>query len=191
MIIKRDMVYTPNGQNRRLHIWLPDDYNEHPEERYPVMYFFDGHNLFLDSDATYGKSWGFKEYLESCPKPFIVVGAECSHEGRDRLNEYSPYDHTGGFLGTIHGMGDETLQWFVNDIKPMIDREYRTWPHREATGIGGSSMGGLMALYAATRYNHVFSKAACVSSAIIGRMQSEACSARMPEDMRVYLSWGT
>ena len=63
MIIKRDFNYTPKGQNRPLHIYLPDDY-ETSDERYPVMYFFDGHNLFSDEDATYGKSWGMKAFLD-------------------------------------------------------------------------------------------------------------------------------
>ncbi|MBQ9166319.1 MAG: hypothetical protein IJX71_05275 [Oscillospiraceae bacterium] len=63
MIVKRDWIYTPNGKNRPLHIYLPDDYDA-SEERYPVMYFFDGHNLFFDEDATYGKSWGLKTFLD-------------------------------------------------------------------------------------------------------------------------------
>ena len=193
MVIKRDVIYTPSGKPRTLHIWLPDDYEnpENAEERYPVMYFFDGHNLFSDEDATYGKCWGLADWLRSCPKPFIIVGIECGHEGRERLDEYSPYDHHGGFLGEIHGMGEQTLRWIAENIKPMIDREYRTWPGREATGIGGSSMGGLMSLYAAARWGHVFTKCACVSSAIIGTMERDACTAVMPTDMRVYLSWGT
>ena len=56
MIVKRDFIYTPKGKNRPLHIYLPDDYAS-STEHYPVMYFFDGHNLFFDQDATYGKSW--------------------------------------------------------------------------------------------------------------------------------------
>ena len=59
MIIKRDFIYTPKGENRKLHIYLPDDYDQ-TNERYPVMYFFDGHNLFFNEDATYGKIWGLK-----------------------------------------------------------------------------------------------------------------------------------
>ena len=89
MLIKRDFVYSPKGKNRPLHIWLPEGYF-HTEERYPVMYFFDGHNLFSDEDATYGKSWGFREFLTGWPKNMIVVGIECGHEGYERLSEYLP-----------------------------------------------------------------------------------------------------
>ena len=90
MIVKRDCHYSPAGKNRPLHIWLPDDYDR-SGQRYPVMYFFDGHNLFLNEDATYGKSWGLKEFLETWGKQLIVVGIECGHEGQERLSEYLPY----------------------------------------------------------------------------------------------------
>ena len=65
MIEKIDFWFSPAHQNRRLHIYLPNDYFN-SNERYPVMYMFDGHNLFYDSDATYGKSWGFNGRPEDC-----------------------------------------------------------------------------------------------------------------------------
>lgn len=193
MIIKRDMLYSPAGTNRTLHIWLPDDYYE-TDEQYPVMYFFDGHNLYRDEDATYGKSWGLKPFLENWPKKMIIVGMECSHEGRARLDEYSPYDCNFGFLNGIRGIGDKTMDWIVNEVKPVIDRDYRTYYFREATGIAGSSMGGLMAVYAAGKYNRWFSKAGCISSAIGFCMQDlerDLLSSEISPDTRVYLSWGT
>ena len=64
MIEKRDIFFPPAGKLRRLHIHLPEDYYE-TDRRYPVMYFFDGHNLFSDSDATYGKSWGLEDFLQA------------------------------------------------------------------------------------------------------------------------------
>ncbi|MBR2654045.1 MAG: alpha/beta hydrolase, partial [Lachnospiraceae bacterium] len=90
MVIKRDFIYTPKGKSRMLHIWLPENYNE-SEDRYPVMYFFDGHNLFFNEDATFGKSWGLFEFLSDWPKDIIIVGIECGHDGDERLGEYSPY----------------------------------------------------------------------------------------------------
>ena len=80
MIIIRDHYFPPAGANRRLHICLPDNYYE-TQERYPVMYFFDGHNLFSDAEATYGKSWGLSAFLSRWNRPMIIVGMECSHEG--------------------------------------------------------------------------------------------------------------
>ena len=193
MIVKRDMLFTPAGKNRPLHIWLPEGY-ELTDERYPVMYFFDGHNLFSDEDATYGKSWGLREFLSRWEKPMIVVGMECGHEGRERLAEYCPYHFQGKFWGDLYGRGDATLRFMVEELKPMIDREYRTYPFREATGIGGSSMGGLMSLYAGVRYNRWFSKAACVSSAISPCMKAlseDIAKSEIDADTRFYLSWGT
>ena len=84
MVEKRDVLFTPAGSTRRLHIDLPEGYDG-SDERYPVMYFFDGHNLFSNEDATYGKSWGLREFLEGWEKRLIVVGVECSHEGAFRL----------------------------------------------------------------------------------------------------------
>lgn len=193
MLIKRDMLFTPAGKNRPLHIFLPDGYDR-SEERYPVMYFFDGHNLFSDADATYGKSWGLADFLARWEKPMIVVGMECGHEGRERLFEYCPYHFTGDFWGDLPGTGEATMDFMAHELKPMIDREYRTYAFREATGIGGSSMGGLMSLYAAVRYNDVFSKAACVSSAVtpcMGDLRRDVARSAVDADTRVYLSWGT
>lgn len=194
MIIKRDFIYTPKGTNRPLHIYLPDNYFE-SQARYPVMYFFDGHNLYFDEDATYGKSWGLKEFLDSWGKDMIVVGIECGHDGQERLSEYLPYpaDKKSHFA-SFEPKGDETMQWILSEVKPLIDLEYRTIPFRECTGIAGSSMGGLMALYAVVHYNRWFSKGGCVSSAIgfcMRPLMSDLRKIKISPDTRIYLSWGT
>ena len=191
MIIKRNFDYY--GANRPLHIYLPDTYDQ-TDERYPVMYFFDGHNLFHDSDATYGKSWGLKTFLKNWNKNMIIVGMECSHEGNERLEEYLPYPATTDAFGPLAVKGNRTLEWIVNQIKPMIDQEYRTYPNRQCTGIAGSSMGGLMSIRGVIHYNEVFSKAACVSSAIgfcPEAVMADVHDTPIDPDTRVYLSWGS
>ena len=194
MIVKRDFTYTPKGANRPLHIYLPDDYDA-TEERYPVMYFFDGHNLFTDADATYGKSWGMKEFLEGWGKKMIVVGIECGHDGQERLSEYLPYPaDAGSRFDIFEPTGKATMDWIVDEIKPVIDRDYRTIPFRECTAIAGSSMGGLMSLYAAVHYNRWFSKAGCVSTAMgfcMGPVMADLEQSVVSPDTRIYLSWGT
>ena len=193
MIMKRDFPYTPKGVNRRLHIYLPNDYYD-SHERYPVMYFFDGHNLFYDSDATYGKSLGLKEFLDGWGKKMIVVGLECGHDGNERLSEYLPYKAAPGYFHEFTPMGHETMEWIVNDVKPVIDRDYRTIPFRECTGIAGSSMGGIMSLYAVVHYNRWFSKAGCVSSAMgfcMRPLMADLRASHIDPDTRIYLSWGT
>lgn len=192
MVIKRNVIFTPNGEERTLHIYLPEGY-DWTEDRYPVMYFFDGHNLYFNKDATYGKSWGLKEFLDRWEKPMIVVGIECSHVGNNRLTEYCPYHINNRFYGNMYGTGIETLKWMTEELKPVIDREYRTYSFREATGIAGSSMGGLMSLYAAIAFNRYFSKAACLSSAIYScdrQLLRDIERCQMSRDTRVYLSWG-
>jgi predicted alpha/beta superfamily hydrolase len=194
MIVKHDFIYTPKGKNRPLHIWLPEDYF-HSGRYYPVMYFFDGHNMFSDADATYGKSWGLLEFLQGWSKDMIVVGIECGHDGQERLSEYLPYPaRTGSHFDKFKPLGSETMRWIIEDIKPMIDESYRTIPFRECTAIGGSSMGGLMALYAAVHHNRWFSKAACISSAIgfcMRPLMADMRASSIDPDTRIYLSWGT
>ena len=191
MVTKEIIYYTPAAEDRTLHIYLPDDYNE-SGERYPFMYFWDGHNLFFDSDATYGKSWGLKEFLDSWNRKLIIVGIECSHRGEHRLDEYCPYDAQ--LMGTeIRGEGRVTMDWMTGVLKPYVDSRFRTIPGRESTAIGGSSMGGLMSLYAVTMYNHVYSRAACVSPTVIiveDRLRRDISEQKLAPDTRIYLSWG-
>ena len=84
-MIEKFEHYFPLKQTfKQIHVYLPDDYAD-SEERYPVMYMYDGHNLFNDHDATYGTSWGLKDFLEQYDKQLIIVGIECSHNGNERL----------------------------------------------------------------------------------------------------------
>lgn len=193
MMIKKFQTYiTPFQQERTIHLYLPDDYDE-CDERYPVMYMYDGHNLFYDEDATYGKSWGLKNFLDQYDKPFIIVGIECNHEGRERLNEFCPYTLPQSYLGNITGRGQQLMDWVIKELKPYIDQHYRTIPFRECTGVAGSSMGGLMALYTVIQYNQYFSKAACLSSAIgicQYQLKDDLKNASISPDTRVYLSHG-
>lgn len=168
-MVKKWRVKIPmlSGQKTRLvYLYLPESYEREPERRYPVMYMFDGHNVFFDSDATYGKSWGMNKYMRRTRKQMIIVAVECNHEGNSRLQEYSPVDFENETLGKVKGKGNAYMQWLVGTLKPFIDSHYRTLPGREHTLICGSSMGGLMSLYAACAYNNVFQRAACLSPSI-------------------------
>ena len=103
---------------------------------------FDGHNVFFDSHATHGKSWGLSEYLDFFDVPLIVAAVECNHHpDNGRLSEYSPYDFCDPEFGCVTGRGDITMEWLVNTFKPSIDRRWRTIPWREQTFIAGSSNG--------------------------------------------------
>lgn len=181
-------------RRRKAYIYLPEDYDEDPDKRYPVMYMFDGHNVFFDEDATYGKSWGMNDYMLSTGKELIIVAVECNHKGNGRLKEYSPVDFENGTLGKIDGKGKRYMDWTVKVLKPYIDKKYRTLRGREHTMICGSSMGGLMALYAVCCYNKVFSMAAALSPSIwVDQQQVNGLieNAKIKPDTVIYMDYGS
>lgn len=180
---------TPYGLDRTIYLYLPDDWAT-SGRRYPVLYMYDGHNLFFDETATYGTCWGMLEYLDAHPD-CIVVGQDCNHEGNKRLEEYCPYAVSA--WGGIKGTGKEYMRWLVGELKPYIDDTYPTLPDRGHTVVGGSSMGGLMSLYSVLAHNDVFGGAACLSpSSIIcaDELAGELERAAIARPTRVYLSVG-
>lgn len=179
---------------RRTYIYLPDSYSKKPERRYPVMYMFDGHNVFFDSDATYGKSWGMGKYMHKSKKQMIIVAVECNHKGNGRLQEYSPVTFENGAQGKIRGRGRTYMKWLVDTLKPYIDENYRTLPDRGNTYLCGSSMGGLMALYGVTAFNHVFQRAACLSPSLWispAQVLEMVAKATIRPDTCIYMDYGS
>lgn len=178
---------------RRVYIYLPESYRYYPDQRYPVLYMFDGHNIFFDSDATYGKSWGMGDYMDATGTQMIIAAIECNHSpDQGRLKEYSPYSFQDKKFGKIQGLGDITMRWLVHTFKPLMDRCYRTLPDRQNTFIAGSSMGGLMSLYAVLAYNSWFAGAAALSPSIWvapDRLHS-LLKETHPEHTVVYMDYG-
>ncbi len=153
-------------EERKVYVYVPDD-----EGEYPVLYMFDGQNLFDDEEASYGKSWGLLKYMEESETPLIIVGIECNHHDEKekcggRLSEYSPFNFGDPEWGYIKGRGRKTMNWIVKELKPYIDANYPTLVEREYTFISGSSMGGLMTLYAICSYGRYFSRGAALSPSI-------------------------
>ncbi len=179
---------------RRVYLYLPDSYALTKDIRYPVMYMFDGHNVFFDADATYGKSWGMYDYMNRAKKELIIVAVECNHEGNSRLQEYSPINFENATLGKIKGRGKVYMNWLVNTLKPYIDKHYRSLHDRKNTVLCGSSMGGLMSLYGACVYNHVFQRAACLSPSIWvnpGKVLEMVARAHIRRDTCIYMDYGS
>ena len=177
-------------QVRKGYVYLPKGYSN--EEKYPVLYMFDGHNVFFDEDATFGKSWGMKEYLDCTSTKIIVVGIECYNEDYGRMIEYSPYPIA--LMKTKKGYGDETMKWFVKTLKPFIDSTYSTLPNRSNTFIMGSSMGGLMSTYALIKYNKYFSRAAALSPAysIVEKyLMEDLKNCKVAAGTTLYMDYGT
>lgn len=195
-MIKKWKVKIPElsgNMERNAYIYLPDDYLT-SGKRYPVLYMFDGHNVFFDEDATYGKSWGMGEYMVSSGKQLIIVAVECNHGLNKRQEEYSPVDLQFPDSGLIPGRGKVYMDWMVNTLKPYIDETYPTLTDRLHTSLAGSSMGGLMSLYGVCEYNHVFSKAACVSPSFWvakDKVLDIVTKADIATDSRVYIDYGS
>ena len=179
---------------RKIYVYLPTSVEAHPEARYPVLYMFDGHNVFYDEDATYGKSWGMSEYLDYTDTELIVVGVDCNHRPpQGRLNEYSPYTFDDPHFGHITGYGRRLLRWMTGTLKPMIDAKYPTLPEREHTWLAGSSMGGLMALFGVSEFNAFFSRAAALSPSVWaskGRMADTIRHSSFAPGTIVYMDYG-
>lgn len=196
-MVKKWMVTIPKltgNKTRRAYIYLPDSYYKNCKKHYPVMYMFDGHNVFFDGDATYGSSWGMSRYLDAAKKELIVVAVECNHAGNGRLQEYSPFTFVNATLGKIQGRGRAYMDWLVGTLKPYIDENYRTLPDRSNTILCGSSMGGLMALYGACAYNRYFQKAACLSPSLwvdSGKVLEFVAKANMRKDTCIYMDYGS
>ncbi len=195
MVIKWNVTIPrlTGDKKRCAYIYLPESYQKEKDRRYPVMYMFDGHNVFFDEDATFGKSWGMEEYMDKSGKELIIVAVACDPEGNGRIVEYSPMNYENSDLGKIRGRGGVYMHWLVKEFKPYIDEHYRTLPDRRNTIIAGSSMGGLMALYAVSVFNHVFQRAACLSPSLWvapGKVLEMVARARIRNDTCVYMDYG-
>lgn len=180
-------------QPRRAFVWLPDDYDTDPLKQYPVLYMFDGHNIFRDEYATFGKSWGMEAYLEETGKDLIVVAVECNHQGNARLQEYAPVSYKNKDHGSVTGKAPIYMNWLVNQLKPYVDQTFRTMPDREHTSLAGSSMGGLIALYGISAYNHIFRQAACLSPSLWvapAKLAAMVAKATYSPDTAIFLSYG-
>jgi predicted alpha/beta superfamily hydrolase len=178
------------GNRRDVDIYLPASYRPGSSARYPVVYMQDGQNLSDPSIAFGGNTWQLESALDRLAETGIeavVVGVH--HAGRNRIVEYSP------FPDRRHGGGDADayLAFLVNTLKPRIDRRFRTRAGRDDTAIVGSSMGGLVSLYAYFRYPYVFGRAGIMSPSIWfgqGAILDFIREARTPRG-KIYLDVGT
>jgi predicted alpha/beta superfamily hydrolase len=182
-------IWSPQLRNRRgVDVYLPESYGE-GRRRYPVVYMQDGQNLSDPAIAFGGNTWRLPDGLpwlaERGIEP-IVVGI---HNTAERLSEYSPFEDVrhGG------GDGDRYARFLIDTVKPRIDASYRTRKDRASTVVAGSSMGGLISLYAFFRRPSAFGAAAVLSPSIWfgGReILSFVQNARMTTG-RLYLDVGT
>ena len=190
-------------RKRMIRVYLPKDYYKETNKRYPVLYMHDGHNLFYKETSTYGDIWNAhksaEEYYESTGKGLIIVGIDCSTCG-ERFDEYSPWvnSNLSEFIPSREipsqgGKGKEYIEFLVKSLKVTIDSKYRTLEDRENTFIAGSSMGAFISLYAAIKYNNIFSKVGAFSTAVWFKKDElfKFIEKNYKLDLTIYLDIGT
>ena len=177
-------VPSPELDNRRdLYIYVPAA-PARGDSRYPVIYMQDGQNLF-DPAQSFAGTWGVDEALSWASRrglDAIVVGIP--NMGDARIAEYDPF----------RGTGDRYLDFVTHTVKPIVDAQFPTLPDRRHTGIAGSSMGGLISLYAFFRYSESFGFAAALSPSLWfadgALLDLVARAPRVPGGGRLYFDIG-
>jgi predicted alpha/beta superfamily hydrolase len=141
------------GNRRDVLVYLPPGYSRFSRTRYPVLYLHDGQNVFDAATSFAGVEWGVDETAQRLIKakliePLIIVAV--ANMGEDRIHEYAP---TTGVISPhdrpkrlSRGLAGLYGRFLIDELKPFIDRKYRTKPECEFTGLGGSSLGGLATL---------------------------------------------
>lgn len=179
-------------RNRRaIIVWLPRGYWTDPTRRYPVLYLQDGQNVFDARTAAYGVAWDFDAHATRLVRqrevePVIIVGV---YNTPARMAEYTPPWSDSPDAGRLEAYGSFLLE----EVKPFIDARYRTLDER--TGIAGSSLGGLSALYLGFRYPRVFTRVGSVSPSLWygdgAMMRALAMVGELHGPQRLWLCSGT
>ncbi len=174
--------------NKKRKVWalLPHDYQT-SNERYPVLYLQDAQNLF-NEQAQYG-NWEIDKKLAVMSEykigKIIIIAIE--HAEQDRIKEYNVGKTV---LGV--GQGKKYIRFLTDTLKPFIDKTYRTKPEREFTGIGGSSMGGLVSIYSGLMYPEVYGKLMIFSPSlwVVPKMDFNQADFSEPGTTKIYLYAG-
>ncbi|MFT3895249.1 MAG: alpha/beta hydrolase-fold protein [Anaerolineales bacterium] len=161
---------------RHIDVWCPPGYSG-SAEAYPVIYMQDGQNVFVNLYSISGESWGMDEAIvrlmtEEQIHGAIVVGIWSTEL---RWREYMPQKpyyalamkrHHEAFIARAGGdpISDAYLTFLIEEVKPFVDTKFRTRADRQNTFVMGSSMGGLISLYAISQYPDIFHGAACLST---------------------------
>jgi predicted alpha/beta superfamily hydrolase len=153
------------GRSRRIMVYLPADYGKKTTRRYPVLYMHDGQNVF-DAATSFSGEWGVDETLDRLraagqdPTGCIVVAVD--NDPQHRSDEYIPWPNAEIKAG---GQGGAYVDFLARTLKPYVDAHYRTRPDAAHTGVAGSSLGGLISIYAALKYPRVFGQIGAFSPA--------------------------
>lgn len=182
------------GASRDVLVYLPPGYDEDEASRFPVLYMHDGQNLFDAATAFAGQPWNVDETAETLIRdgeiePLMIVGVY--NTGEQRIEEYTPAPDRKHAKG---GKGKLYTRFLLEELKPFIDSSYRTHPGREHTGIAGSSLGGLITLYAGLHHPETFSKLGVMSPSVWWNRRMILRLVRAlerPTDQMIWLDCGT
>ncbi len=165
MLYMEEIVFPQLLKTKKLRIYVPNNYVQ-TTKRYPVIYMHDGQNLFDPSLSISNEDWQVHKICKMHNFECIVVGID--HADEARWDEYSPWKcevKVEGKRLEKGGQGAKYAQFLVEQVKPHIDRTFRTMPQREYTAIIGSSMGGVISLYTGLTYPEIFSTVGALSTA--------------------------
>ena len=173
---------------RDIDVFLPPSYSR-SKRRYPVVYMQDGQNL-ADPERAFAGTWELPRAIEELASRGIeAIFVGIPNMGEARVREYTPFvdARAGG------GDGDSYLAFLERTVKPMVDRRFRTRREREATGVFGSSLGGLISLYAFFRAPETFGFAGAMSPSLwfAGRAMLSYIENDGAPPGRIYLDAGT
>jgi predicted alpha/beta superfamily hydrolase len=178
---------------RNILVYLPPNYELETRD-YPVLYMHDGQNIF-DDVTSYAGEWGVDESAECLAArglKCIIVGIPNGAEAR--LDEYGPWEDERLKQHAASGQGGRALEYLaflLGNVKPLIDSSFRTSRLRSQTGISGSSMGGLVSLWAALEARETFGFCAALSSSFwLGGKLEDFVESRVSNDLRIYLDVG-
>lgn len=157
-IIDTSFLIPQLNRTRRVWVYLPETYSV-GKKKYPVLYMHDGQNVFDDATSFSGE-WGVDEFLDTTTLQNCIVVA-IDHGGAKRINEYCPYD----MERFGKGEGDAYVDFLVKTLRPFINSKYRVKKDKEDTWLAGSSMGGLISMYAILKYPKIFGGAGVFSPA--------------------------
>ena len=170
MILHTKFPFPTLNTTKKILIYLPPDYYT-SNKRYPVFYVHDGHSAFDVFFNPFDGDVGYDEMMENfhskSKQTSILVGIPqiSNKERTEQLTPFPNYYFTG--KDSPGGKGDLYLESIVSHLKPFIDENFRTKPHRNYTGIIGYSFGGLISFYAGVKYQKIFSKIGAFSAAYL------------------------
>jgi predicted alpha/beta superfamily hydrolase len=189
------------ANRRNVLVYLPRGYSRFSRRRYPVLYLQDGQNIFDAATSFAGVEWGVDETAQrlirkNLIEPLIVVAI--ANTGDDRIHEYAPtrgvIDASAKRKKRSRGLARHYGRFLIEELKPYIDKRYRTKGEAEFTGLGGSSLGGLLTLSLGLWFPNVFTKLIVMSPSVWWDYQAivkmvEKLDEKLP--LKIWLDTGT